>query len=157
MFFGWVDFLTFYFLIAIIELYSEYMLINTKKITEYLLTTAEHNYKTSRLLLAGKRYPECLFFCHLMIEKILKALVVKYTKTHAPFTHKLVDLAKLAKIHLTEDQVDQLTTITEFNIATRYYEVKFDFYKKCTKAYTEEYFQISKQLYLWLKKQYRQK
>lgn len=129
------------------------MTINTKKVIKYWLTTAEHNYGTAKFLLKGKRYPECLFFCHLMIEKALKALIVHQTKTHAPYTHKLVDLAKLAKIGLSSKEIDALTTITEFNIAARYNEVKFGFYKKCTKTYTEKYFSISEKLYLWLKKQ----
>ena len=128
------------------------MSINTKKVTEYWLVTAEHNYGTAKFLFKGKRYPECLFFCHLMIEKMLKALIVSQTKTHAPYIHKLVDLAKLSKLDLSLNQVEDLTTITEFNIATRYDGIKFSFYKKCTAKYTEKYFLISKELYLWLKK-----
>lgn len=127
--------------------------INTKKVIKYWLASAEHNYKTAKFLLKGKRYPDCLFFCHLMIEKILKALVIQQTKTHAPYTHKLVDLTKLAKIGLSLEQIDFLTTVTEFNIAARYDEVKFDFHKRCTKSYTEKYFLISKKLYLWFKEQ----
>ncbi len=129
------------------------MAINTKKVIKYWIITAEHNYGTAKFLLKGKRYPESLFFCHLSIEKILKALIVHQTKTHAPHIHKLVDLTKLAKIDLSPKQIDALTTITEFNIAARYNEIKFDFYKKCTKKYTEKYFLISEKLYLWLKKQ----
>jgi HEPN domain-containing protein len=131
--------------------------VNIKKIINYWTVTAEHHYKTAKFLLKGKRYPECLFFCHLMIEKILKALIVQRTKTHAPHIHILVDLAKLAKIDLSPEQIDQLTTITEFNIAARYNEIKFNFYKRCNKTYTERYFTISKNLYLWLKKQLSQK
>lgn len=129
------------------------MAINFKKVIKYWLATAEHNYETAKFLLKGRRYPECLFFCHLMIEKVLKALIVHRTKTHAPYTHKLVDLAKLAKIDLSPKQINDLTIITGFNIAARYNEIKFGFYKKCTKVYTEKYFSISKKLYLWLKKQ----
>lgn len=92
-----------------------------------------------------------------MIEKIFKAIVAKQTKTQAPFTHKLVDLAKFAKIELNARMVENLTTITEFNIASRYYEVKYNFYKKCTSAYTKKYFIIAEKIYLWLKEVYRQK
>jgi len=113
----------------------------------------EHNYETAKFLLKGKRYPECFFFCHLALEKILKALVVKQTKTHAPYIHKLVELAELAKVGLSPSQIDNLTTVTEFNIAARYNEIKFNFYKRCDKSYTEKYFLISKNLFLWLKKQ----
>ena len=88
-----------------------------------------------------------------MLEKLLKGLVVQKTKTHAPYIHKLVDLAKIAKIELSEEQISYLTEITEFNIAGRYDAYKFDFYKRCTKAYTEKYYKISKDLYIWLNKQ----
>lgn len=128
--------------------------INIKKVVDYWKTGAEYNYETAEFLYKGKRYSDCLFFCHLMIEKILKGLVVKRTKTHAPYIHKLVDLAKLAGLGLTKDQTEQLTEITGFNIAGRYDSAKFNFYKRCDKNYAEKYFTVSKKLYLWLKKQY---
>jgi len=65
--------------------------------------------------------------------------------------HKFVDLAKSAKIDLSLEQIENLTTITEFNIAARYDAVKYDFRKKATKEYAEKYFLISEKLYLWLK------
>ena len=129
------------------------MPINTKRVIKYWLTTAEHNYGTAKFLFQGKRYPECLFFCHLMIEKILKVLIIQQTKTHAPYTHKLVNLAKLARIDLSLEQIKSLTTITEFNITARYNEIKFDFYKRYTNSFTKKYFLISEKLYLWLKNQ----
>lgn len=97
------------------------------------------------------------FFAILMIEKILKGLVAEQTKNHAPYLHKLVDLAKLAKLELTKDQIKYLTEITAFNIAGRYDAIKFAFYERCDKTYTEKYFNISKNLYLWLKKKYQKK
>ncbi len=127
--------------------------INIKKVGDYWKKSAYYDFDTAKFLFKGKRYPECLFFCHLMIEKNLKALVVKKTKTHAPYIHQLVDLAKVAKIDLNEEQIDHLTEITGFNIAARYDAYKFNFYKRCNRFYTEKYFKISKELYLWLKKQ----
>ncbi len=125
--------------------------INIKKVVNYWTDSAEDNYQTAGYLLKGERYPDCLFFCHLAMEKILKALVVKETKTHAPYIHKLVDLAKLSKIYLSLGQTENLTTITEFNIAARYDAIKYNFRKKATKEYAEKYFLISEKLYLWLK------
>ena len=86
--------------------------INTEKLIDYWRKSAEKDHETAEYLLEGKKYSACLFFCHLMIEKILKALVVKETKTHSPYTHKLVDLAKLAKIKLNKRQINNLTTET---------------------------------------------
>ena len=41
------------------------------------------------------------FFGHLAIEKALKALVVKESGEHAPYSHSLVILAQKANIELT--------------------------------------------------------
>ncbi|MBU2579115.1 HEPN domain-containing protein [Patescibacteria group bacterium] len=131
---------------------SEKIKFDFKKVIDYWKEGAENNYQTAKFLYKGKRYSDCLFFCHLMLEKILKGLVVANIKTHAPHTHKLVDLAKRAEIKLTKNQIDYLTEITEFNIAGRYDNIKQEFYKKCAKKYTEKYFKICEELYLWLRK-----
>ena len=128
--------------------------INIKKVVAYWKESAELNFETAQFLFKGKKYSDCLFFCHLTIEKTLKGLVVKKTKKHAPFIHQLIDLAKMVDIPLTGDQIDQLSKITTFNIASRYDNDKLKFYKKCTKEFTAKYLKISHKLYIWLKKKY---
>lgn len=56
----------------------------------------------------------------------------------------------------SKDWINQ-RVITTFNISGRYQDEKFNFYKKCTKNYTEKYLQITKELNVWLKKQYLKK
>lgn len=131
--------------------------INIKKVIDFWKTEAKRNYETSEFLYEGKRYSDCLFFCHLTLEKILKGLVVQQTKTHAPYIHELDTLAIKTGLNLNEDQMRQLKIINTFNIRARYDNIKKSFYQKCTKEYAEEYFNISKKLYLWLKKQYQKK
>jgi len=87
------------------------------------------------------------------LEKTLKALVMKKTGEPAPYVHHLEKLAVLSDIILTDKQREDLRTITGFNISGRYDNVKFSFYKQCDKTYTEKYFNLTKKLYLWLKKQ----
>ncbi len=43
---------------------------------KYWLSGARYDIKTAVTLLMGKRYPYALFFGHLALEKVLKALVV---------------------------------------------------------------------------------
>ena len=126
--------------------------IDIKKVVDYWKKGAERSFETAEFLFKGKRYPDCLFFCHLTLEKVLKGIVVKLTKTHAPYSHKLVDLAEVAKIELTEQQKKDLTEITKFNIATRYNDYKLKFHKKCDREYAKKYYVVSKNLYLWLKR-----
>ena len=116
------------------------------------LEGAKDDLKTAKSLFASKRYHHCLFFCHLFIEKIIKALVVKKTKQQAPYGHNLVRLAELSGIEFSEEQLDLLAEITSFNIEARYNDYKRRFSKKATKKYAERYFKKAKDIYLWLKR-----
>ncbi|OGF21124.1 hypothetical protein A2Y83_02690 [Candidatus Falkowbacteria bacterium RBG_13_39_14] len=66
-----------------------------KKIVKYWRETAEHDYATMLGLFRIKRYSESFFFGHIILEKILKALVVQKTKEHAPYIHNLSRLAEI--------------------------------------------------------------
>ncbi len=127
--------------------------MDKSEIVEYWLKSAEEDYKMVRELLILKHYVYSLFFCHLAIEKILKALVVKKTKKHAPYIHNLTRLAEIAGLEISELQYDALFEISTFNIKARYDDYKLNFYKKATKEYTKKYFEETTNLYLWLKKQ----
>jgi hypothetical protein len=89
--------------------------------------------------------------------EIIKRVSSKKTKKHAPYTHDLVYLAELADLKLKQNHRKDLEEITKFNIKARYDNVKLKFYKTCTKSYTEKYFKISNDFYLWLKKHYQEK
>ena len=92
-----------------------------------------------------------LFIGHLVIEKLLKAYYVKMVDSNVPRTHDLLKLAVSAGIEIEEKKKDDLQYITLFNIETRYDEHKRDFYKKCTKKFTEENINKIKGLRKWLK------
>jgi len=62
---------------------------------DYWTRGADNDIETAELLISGKKYLEGLFFCHLTIEKILKALVVKRTDILAPKSHNLSYLSEL--------------------------------------------------------------
>ena len=125
--------------------------IDVQKVVDFWQESAQRNFETAEFLFQGKKYADCLFYCHLAIEKIFKGLVVKKINAHAPFSHSLLDLAKLAGLELDEQKINHLIEITGFNIAGRYDDYKFGFYKKCDQEYAEKYFKISKEIYLWLK------
>ena len=118
----------------------------------YWVEGAKDDLKTAKTLYASKRYHHCLFFCHLFVEKIIKALVVKKTKQQAPYGHNLTRLAELSGIKFSEGQLDLLAEITSFNIEARYNDYKRQFFKKATKEYTKKYFGSAKDIYLWLKR-----
>ena len=96
---------------------------------EYWEKSAERSWKTAKGLFDIKRYDACLFFCHLTLEKMLKGLVIQKTKKPAPHIHRLDRLSSLANLKLTDNQLKNLKIISGFNIAGRYDNVKFNFYK----------------------------
>ncbi len=114
--------------------------------------TADYDIKTASDMFNVKRYPYALFMCHLAIEKLLKALIVKQTNEHAPYTHNLVELGKNSGINFTEDDQILLADLKEFNLESRYPEWKKDFYKKANRKYTERYLLRTTSLFAWLKK-----
>jgi HEPN domain-containing protein len=110
-----------------------------KEIVQYWLKTADHDYETMKGLQGIARYSDALFFGHIVLEKIFKALVVKKTKEHAPYIHDLSQLQKLSGFPLDKDDLILLDEVNDFNIRARYPEQKLEFYKKATKEYAEKY------------------
>lgn len=131
--------------------------MNAKKVVKYWLEGAERSFDTAQYLFKGKRYSDALFFCHLALEKILKGLVVQKTKKQAPYIHDLTRLAQDAGLGLDVKQQFHLKEISTFNLKARYSPVKYDFYKKVSREYAQRYLKITKEFYLWLKKNCPQK
>ncbi len=72
--------------------------INISKIVSHWHKTSDRDCTTMNNLYASKDYHWSLFIGHLVIERLLKAAIVKHTKNHAPLTHDLRRLAKLSQI-----------------------------------------------------------
>ncbi|MBU1179422.1 HEPN domain-containing protein [Patescibacteria group bacterium] len=109
-----------------------------KELINYWKKTAEHSYDTMLALYKSKRYSDCLFYGHLVLEKILKGHVVKTTKKQTPYIHDLVRLAAIAELDLGEEIIDFLDDVNKFNLRTRYPEYRLRLYKACTKEFTKK-------------------
>ncbi len=73
--------------------------------------------------LAEKGHPRhALFFAHLSIEKMLKALVVKVTGDLAPRTHDLLRLAERARVSVSAEQREFLAHLQRYCVEGRYPE-----------------------------------
>jgi HEPN domain-containing protein len=121
-----------------------------KEAIKYWGITAKRDFETMKGLFKIKRYPESLFYGHIVLEKILKAYVVASLKEQAPKIHDLVRLVNIAKLKLTEKEIDLLGKVNEFNLRSRYPDVKLNFYKIATKAYSRNYIEDVIKLYLKL-------
>jgi len=127
--------------------------MDTQKLIDYWINSAEDDIKTVEALWESRRYHHCLFFCHLVVEKALKALVVKHTGEQALPIHDLLLLARYAGLELPPQRRDELSEINAFNVRARYDDYKLAFYKKATRDYTQKWYPRSMEVFRWLKEQ----
>lgn len=87
----------------------------------YWAKMSEDDLETADWLMVGKRYLQALFFAHLSLEKILKALYIAANEGNVPpKTHNLVFLYQRAGIQLPDDDVNFLQAMNAFQIEGRY-------------------------------------
>ncbi|SDF16021.1 HEPN domain-containing protein [Dyadobacter soli] len=121
------------------------------KTYQHWIETSDRDFETMEHLYKSADYHWSLFIGHIVLEKLLKACVVKSTLAHAPFTHDLVRLAKSTDLEFSDEQLDWMDTITTFNINTRYDSYRQSFYLKCTPDFTSNWITKIKQLRSWIK------
>ena len=63
-----------------------------------------------------------MFFCHLSIEKILKAIVVKQIENVPPRSHDLFHLASIANIEISETQSGFMKILMKYQLEGRHPE-----------------------------------
>jgi hypothetical protein len=61
-----------------------------------------------------------------------------------------VHLAEKISLGLTEEQLELLETITDFNMEARYPDEKFSFKKRCTRDFSKKYLRKIEELKKWL-------
>jgi AbiV family abortive infection protein len=123
-----------------------------REVIKYWLMASKEDFESAEILCQNKKYHHALFFCHLSIEKTLKAIIIKSTKTAPPLIHDLVRLAEKAALPLSESQKNELAEITTFNIAARYDDYKLSFRKKAKKQFSLKYLKKTKKVLQWLRK-----
>jgi len=101
---------------------------------------------TAQKLFSSKKFNHSLFFLHLALEKILKAVYIFKKDEAPPYTHDLVTLAEKCLINMSNEEKVQLTEISEFNVSARYEDYKLQMYKKATEEYTTLWFKIGQNL-----------
>jgi HEPN domain-containing protein len=101
-------------------------MIDIKKQIEYWQNGALSDIETAEILIANKKFVHGLFFCHLSIEKILKALLVKETGELPPKSHNLNYIQELAKVEVTEEQRLLMSVLMKYQLEGRYPDYKPD-------------------------------
>lgn len=96
--------------------------MDVQKQISYWRESAIEDLAVANELLDKERIRYALFFAHLCVEKMLKALVCKHTRDLAPKMHNLVRLAGAANISMDESAQDFLAELNAYNIEGRYPE-----------------------------------
>lgn len=126
------------------------MKFDTRRVVRYWVKNAELKWETAKGLKRLKRNADCLFFCHLALECLLKALVCAAANRPAPYMHDLEILAKRSGAALAPQQRKFLSEANSFNLRARYDDYRFKFYKRATAAFTNKHFRTTNTMRLWL-------
>lgn len=123
-------------------------MIDLKRQIEYWIKGAEDDLVTAELLIRENRILHGLFFCHLAIEKAIKAHVVKKSGAMAPRTHNLVYLSDLANLNVDDDTEIFIGILMKYQLHGRYPD-----YNPVHPDITEvnKYFEKTKTFLEWLK------
>jgi HEPN domain-containing protein len=95
-------------------------LTGIEKQVQYWLKSSREDFRVGELLLKARKTRHGLFFLHLAMEKLLKAMVCKVTQQPAPRIHSLPILAQRAGVALEVEQLQFITRFDRYNLAGRY-------------------------------------
>ncbi|MBU1130204.1 HEPN domain-containing protein [Patescibacteria group bacterium] len=125
--------------------------MDEKKMVGFWLKSAKKDRESALGCFKLKHYDWCLFIWQLVIEKTLKARLINFEKK-VLWTHNLVLLCDKGGIKLDVEEERELNEISSFNIEARYDDIKYSFYKKATKKYTEKWVGVCEKFYKRFKK-----
>ena len=120
--------------------------MTNQELIDYWQKAAKDAMDTANTLFIPGKYHHCLFFLHLAIEKISKAVFVKNKNATPPPSHDLLRLAEIAGLKIATSRKLELAEITSFNISARYDDYKNQFYQKATREYTNKWLKIGKNI-----------
>jgi len=120
-------------------------------VIQYWLTEATEALQVADHLVEKGDYSYALFFGHLAVEKMLKALYAQRLQEHAPLLHNLLRLARAAGVEPDERRTEALITITAFNIESRYPDLRRIFRDRCTPEFTARQMATIKEVFAWLR------
>jgi len=122
---------------------------------EYWLELCDDDFETAKALFQSKRYLHMGFFCHMIVEKALKAVVAHKTGELPPRIHELKRLAFLGEIqqNLSEEQMMLLDKLEPLQIEARYPEYKAKLMHTLTPTVCKQLLKETEDFLCWIKQQ----
>jgi len=118
--------------------------LNWVAMAEYDLETAQH-------MLATRRYLYVVFFCHLALEKLLKAHVTEVTQSIPAKSHDLIYLVKKGQLDLPLSHLEFIGKINNASIPTRYPDDLQRMLSEYPKLIVRDYLKQTKEVIQWLR------
>ncbi|MDP2919640.1 MAG: HEPN domain-containing protein [Dehalococcoidia bacterium] len=118
--------------------------------TKNWLEMADYDLGTARDMFDSKRYLYVVFFCHLAVEKALKAIVAERTGRIPPKSHDLVGLARKANLTISSSLTDILSKLTATSLPTRYPEDIQNVLKVYDRDVADSYLKQAREVVKWL-------
>ena len=123
-------------------------MIDIKKQIQDWIEGAEDDLSAAELLIREKKILQGLFFCHLVVEKAIKAHLVKKSGEVAPRSHNLIYLSEKADLVFDNETEIFLGILMKYQLQGRYPDynpVLPDI------LVVNEYFEKTKNLLQWIK------
>ena len=118
---------------------------------KYWVDLSKYDIDTAKAMLESGRYLYVLFTCQQSVEKMLKALIVKNTKSFPPKIHDLVKLLKIALIDIETEQKQFLAKLNYYYLETRYPRELSEISKQIKKETAVDFYNNTKKILKWLK------
>ncbi|MCS6950816.1 MAG: HEPN domain-containing protein [bacterium] len=121
--------------------------------TREWLRQAEYDVESAQHMLAAGRWLHAVFFCHLAVEKSLKAAIVEKTNQTPPRTHNLIALAQVANLHLPVEYAEFLGMINDAGVVTRYPQDLSQALSEYPEEVAWDYLLRSREVMEWIRQQ----
>jgi len=119
---------------------------NWLKIARYDLKAAKDSFKTSN-------YLKTIEACHSSLEKLLKGIIIEYSKSKPPKIHDLLKLTSIALIKgLRVDTKKVLSELNELYMTTRYPENFEEVISYLSTSKTKVILKSTERIFKWLEK-----
>lgn len=123
--------------------------MNLEKQVQYWREGSQKDMALARTIVMQGYHEQGLFFAHLAIEKLLKAVVCRKINDTAPRLHNLLRLSEMAGLELTNENKIFLADLNSYNLEGRYPTINDE---GLGKDQAEKYLAQAEEMWKWLTK-----
>lgn len=119
--------------------------------TQNWIVGSEYEFGNARAMFEAGRYPYVVFFCHLALEKMLKAHVTEVTQSAPAKTHNLMYLVRKAGLQVPPEALDFLGEASNGSVPARYPDDMQKLLADTTREVAERWLRSTEEALEWLR------